>query len=159
MSPHRSNCVHVERWSCSTIVFLLVEASCDPGRTFQYATISLTRSLINIDINCHCGPDPKYMANGFAVFFCKRRDASFGAKMQLRALSELSLSPAFQSPLSPSSPLYIITTTGTTIIIMQLKLCLIACSICHPHHFHQNPPKTSLSPLSSSSSLSTRSNW
>ena len=46
------------------------------------------------------------------------------------------------------------------IIIMQLKLCLIACSICHPHHFHQNPPKTSLSPPpSSSSSLSTRSNW
>ena len=50
----------------------------------------------------------------------------------------------------------------TTIIIMQLKLCLIACSICHPHHFHQNPPKTSLSPppsSSSSSSLSTPSNW
>ena len=88
----------------------------------------------------------------------------FWARTQLRALSELSLSPAFQSCLSPSSPpLYIITTTGKIIIIMQLKLCLIACSICHSHHFHQNPPKTSLSPppssSSSSSSLSTPSNW
>ena len=47
---------------------------------------------------------------------------------------------------------HIITTTGTTITTMQLNLCLIACSICHPHHFHQNPPKTSLSPPPSSSS-------
>ena len=65
-STLRSNCVHIDRWSCSTIVFLLVEGSCDLGRTFQYATILLARSRINIDTNYHCGVDPKCMANGFA---------------------------------------------------------------------------------------------